>query len=98
MPVGYRKGCIRSIRTTLKAMLGESLVEEDVLATVLTEVEATLKSRLLCAVSENPPRRPSTINTKRPFVAANSKHHATWNLCERRYAVDKEMETDTGIG
>ena len=37
-----RKGCIRRIRTAMKAMLEESLVEEDVLATVLTEVEATL--------------------------------------------------------
>ena len=34
-------------------MLAESLVEEDVLVTVLTEVEATLNSRTLCAISDN---------------------------------------------
>ena len=95
---GVWERLIRSTRTALKAMLGENLVEEDVLATVLTEVEATLKSRPLCVVSDNPPLRPSTISTKPPFVAENSTHLAAWNLCERRYAVDKEMETDADIG
>ena len=45
---GVWERLIRSTRTALKAMLGESLGEEDVLATVLTEVEATLNSRPLC--------------------------------------------------
>ena len=44
---------IWSTRTALKAMLGERLVEEDVLVTVLTEVEATLNFKTLCAISDN---------------------------------------------
>ena len=94
---GVWERLIRSTRTALKAMLGENLVEEDVLATFLTEVDATLNSRpLLCHFRR--PQRPSTINAKPPVVAENSKRLAACNLFERRYAVEKETETDADIG
>ena len=51
---GIWERLIGSTRTALKVMLGESLVEEDVLVAVLTEVEATFNSRLLCAISDDP--------------------------------------------
>ena len=45
---GVWERLIHSTRTALKAMLGESLVEEDVLATVLTDVEASQFQTSLC--------------------------------------------------
>ena len=38
----------------MKAIHKERLVDEEVLATMLTEMEATLNSRPLCAVSNDP--------------------------------------------
>ncbi|XP_068696913.1 uncharacterized protein [Montipora foliosa] len=51
---GVWERLIRSTRTVLRAILGNSLVDEEVIATVLTEVEAILNSRPLCAASDDP--------------------------------------------
>jgi len=45
---------IRSTLTALKAILGEGLVDEEVLTTLLTEVESIINSRLLFPDSDDP--------------------------------------------
>ena len=68
---GVWERLICSIRTALKAVLGESLVDEEVLMTVFTEVESVLNSRPLCAVSDDPndyePITPNYLLLQRPF-------------------------------
>ena len=79
---GVWERLIRSTRTALKAMLGESLVEEDVLATVLTEVEATLNSRPLSAISDDPndlqPLTPNHLLLQRTFVKEDMLFRKKW--------------------
>ena len=51
---GVWERLIRSTRVALRAILGNSLVDEEVMATVLTEVESILNSRPLCSASDDP--------------------------------------------
>ena len=70
---GVWERLIRSTRTALKAILGESLADEEVLTTVLTEVESILNSRPLCTVSDDPtdcePLTPNHLLLQRPVQA-----------------------------
>ena len=50
---GVWERLICSVRGALKAILRESLVEEEVVVTIFTEVEAILNSRPLCAAYDD---------------------------------------------
>ena len=67
---GVWERLIRSTRTALKAILGNSLVDEEVLTTVLTEVESILNSRPLSPASDDPndcePLTPNHLLLQRP--------------------------------
>ena len=75
---------ITSTRTALKAMLRESLVEEDVLAAVLTEVEATLNSRPLCTISDDP-------KDLQPLTPNHRLFHRTVSALPRGTFVKEDM-------
>ena len=70
---GVWERLIRSTRTALKAILGNSLVDEEVLTTVLTEVESILNSRPLSPASDDPndcePLTPNHLLLQRPVHA-----------------------------
>jgi len=67
---GVWERLIRSTRTALKAILGKGLVDEEVLTTVLTEVESILNSRPLAPASDDPnncePLTPNHLLLQRP--------------------------------
>ena len=50
---GVWERLIRSTKTALKSILGEGLVDKEVLVTLLTEIESRLNSRPLCPVSDD---------------------------------------------
>jgi len=67
---GVWERLIRSTHTALKAILGKGLVDEEVLTTVLTEVESILNSRPLAPASDDPnncePLTPNHLLLQRP--------------------------------
>ena len=67
---GVWERLIRSTHTALKAILGKGLVYEEVLTTVLTEVESILNSRPLAPASDDPnncePLTPNHLLLQRP--------------------------------
>lgn len=80
---GVWERLICSTCTALKAILGKSLVDEEVLTTVLTEVESTLNSRPLSPASDDPNDcEPLTPNH---LLLQTCPHFAAGILCERRY-------------
>jgi len=70
---GVWERLIRSTRKALKAILGESLVDDEVATTVLTEIESILNSRPLCAASDDSndcePLTPNHLLLQRPVQA-----------------------------
>ena len=70
---------ICSAQTALEVILEKSFVEEDVLATVFTEVEAIFTSRRLCAVSDD-------LNDFQPLTP----NHLAWILCEGNMLLRKK--------
>ena len=51
---GYWERLMKTIKVPLKKVLGKSFLNSDELYTVLTEVEAMVNSRPICAVSDDP--------------------------------------------
>ena len=86
-------------------MLGESLVEEDVPAILLTEVEATLNSRPLCAISDDSndlqpltPNHPLLQRTVRALAPGTFvKEEMLLRKKRRKTMVERICSSSTGV-
>ncbi|XP_064631691.1 uncharacterized protein LOC135489981 [Lineus longissimus] len=81
---------VRSVKLALTAILGQSLVVDEVLHTALVEVEATLNSRPLCKSSEDPsddevPTPNHFLMQRRAVALPPGEFHDTDQLHRKRW-------------
>ncbi|XP_064625911.1 uncharacterized protein LOC135486745 [Lineus longissimus] len=91
---GVYEQLVKSVKLALKALLGQALVSDEVLATTLVEVERVLNSRPLCKVSDDPKddevltpshfllQKPCTSLPPGLFVKEDAYHRKRWKHCQ----------------
>ena len=79
----------------LTAILGNGLVDEEAMATSLTEVESILKPRPVCAISDDSsdpePLTPNHLLLQRPVLALSTGTFVKEALCSRKKWRQMEM-------